>query len=297
MTRILRDVRHFLLSTPWGPYPWGTVSQFFRSNTENNQYETYIVWFKQEYEVAGKAAELLNGQTIRQPCSRENITDVIGSRLSDFGYSASMIKGVIPVDEYLRLENQAGAVPNKADNYHTAAVFVPTMYGHEEWTEILHQPGFIESLTDNEAEEIFGRVMCGRSVGYAMLVKALSDSGMDDNDSFLLVPVPNIGGYDDIAYLMKDIEYGSTNFRENLERVVTEKTASWLYERNMGTITSTGALCFYFIDFIYSSRVVWNVWCCNRNIRNTIGGGVYRSKRNSFSNNCKVYFNCYPVVY
>mgnify|MGYP000907244203 CR=1 FL=1 len=52
----------------------------------NNQYETYIVWFKQEYEVAGKAAELLNGQTIRQPCSRENITDVIGSRLSDFGY-------------------------------------------------------------------------------------------------------------------------------------------------------------------------------------------------------------------
>ena len=203
----------------------------------NNQYETYIVWFKQEYEVAGKAAELLNGQTIRQPCSRENITDVIGSRLSDFGYSASMIKGVIPVDEYLRLENQAGAVPNKADNYHTAAVFVPTMYGHEEWTEILHQPGFIESLTDNEAEEIFGRVMCGRSVGYAMLVKALSDSGMDDNDSFLLVPVPNIGGYDDIAYLMKDIEYGSTNFRENLERVVTEKTASWLYERNMGTIS------------------------------------------------------------
>ena len=230
----------------------GNGIPFFWSNTVNNHYETYIVWLKQEYEVAGKAAELLNGQTIRQPCSRENITDVIGSRLSDFGYSASLIKGVIPVNEYLRLENQAGAVPNKADNYHTAAVFVPTMYGHEEWTEILHQPGFIESLTDNEAEEIFGRVMCGRSVGYAMLVKALSDSGMHDNDSFLLVPVPNIGGYDDIAYLMKDIEYGSTNFREILERVVTEKTASWLYERNMGTISywlnSSGLVWEDFID-------------------------------------------------
>ena len=80
-------------------FPDGRVSPFSKGNTVNNQYETYIVWFKQEYEVAGKAAELLNGQTIRQPCSRENITDVIGSRLSEFGYSASMIKGVIPVDE------------------------------------------------------------------------------------------------------------------------------------------------------------------------------------------------------
>ena|GEM_PF-2392115 len=35
MTRILRDVRHFLLSTPWGPCPWGTVSHFFWSNTVN----------------------------------------------------------------------------------------------------------------------------------------------------------------------------------------------------------------------------------------------------------------------
>lgn len=202
----------------------------------NNQHETYIVYFQQKYEVAAKAAEVLNGQKVSRPNNGETLTDAVGSRLSEFGYSASLIKGVVSVAEYVRLENQTGAVPNKGGNHYTATVYVPAMYDHEEWTALLRQPDFAETLTDCEAEEVFTLVMRGRSVSYSLLDEALSDSGLSDDDGFLLVPVPSIGGYDDIAYLLKDVEYGPSDHIEILEQVVSEKTAAWLFERNKATV-------------------------------------------------------------
>ncbi|CWO84220.1 fimbrial protein MS11-D1 precursor [Neisseria meningitidis] len=91
-------------------------------------------------------------------------------------------------------------------------------------------------LTDDQAQEVFQSIMRGRDVGYSMLMEAVFDSGIPDNDCFVLVPVPQIAGYDDIAYLLKDVEYGPSDHIEFLEQVVSEKTAAWLFERNEETV-------------------------------------------------------------
>lgn len=165
--------------------------------------ETYIVWFKKEFEVAGKAAEALNGQVICYPSNDESLTDKIGCKLAELGYSANLISAIVPVAEYVRMENEMGSVPNMTENRHTAAVSFSVMNDHDAWTALLRQPGFADMLTDDQAQEVFQSIMRGRDVGYSMLMEALFDSGMPDNDCFVLVPVPQIGGYDDIAYLLK----------------------------------------------------------------------------------------------
>lgn len=198
--------------------------------------ETYIVWFKKEFEVAGKAAEALNGQVICYPSNDESLTDKIGCKLAELGYSANLISAIVPVAEYVRMENEMGSVPNMTENRHTAAVSFSVMNDHDAWTALLRQPGFADMLTDDQAQEVFQSIMRGRDVGYSMLMEALFDSGMPDNDCFVLVPVPQIGGYDDIAYLLKNAEYGPSDHIEFLEQVVSEKTAAWLFERNEATV-------------------------------------------------------------
>ena len=198
--------------------------------------ETYIVWFKKEFEVASKAAEALNGQVICYPSNDESLTDKIGCKLAELGYSANLISAIVPVVEYVRMENEMGSVPNMIENRHTAAVSFSVMNDHDAWTALLRQPGFADMLTDDQAQEVFQSIMRGRDVGYSMLMEAVTDSGIPDNDGFLLVPVPQIGGYDDIAYLLKDVEYGPSDHIEILEQVVSEKSAAWLFERNEATV-------------------------------------------------------------
>ncbi|HGH6599221.1 TPA: hypothetical protein ACJL67_002190, partial [Neisseria meningitidis] len=106
--------------------------------------ETYIVWFKKEFEVAGKAAEVLNGQVICYPSNDESLTDKIGCKLAELGYSANLISAIVPVDEYVRMENEMGSVPNMTENCHTAAVSFSVMNDHDAWTALLRQPGFAD---------------------------------------------------------------------------------------------------------------------------------------------------------
>lgn len=205
-------------------------------NTVSN---TYIVWFHREFEAAEGASEALNGQVLRMTDAEyPEPADVVGERLRELGYSGDLVDAVLPVAEYIRNENVHESMPSRSDNCYSAAVVIPTLPDQENWLAAYRQPGFLSTLPDDAAREVFGGIMAGRGADYALLMQALSECVDGQPQDFLLVPVAaNFGGYDDIAYLLKDVEYGPQNIESVLADKLDEVDAEWLYRRNSRTIS------------------------------------------------------------
>ncbi len=136
--------------------------------------ETYIVWFKKEFEVAGKAAEALNGQVICYPSNDESLTDKIGCKLAELGYSANLISAIVPVAEYVRMENDFAQNfhsenwPSKDLNLFAAAVSVEHSVEDQCCADLLHLlrnkddveasfEDYVEELTGKDLQWVYGR--------------------------------------------------------------------------------------------------------------------------------------------
>ena len=51
-------------------------------------------------------------------------------------------------------------------------------------------------------------------------------------------PLLALAGYDDLAYLLKDVEYTANSYATVLAQTLTITDAQWLYERNRDTVFS-----------------------------------------------------------
>lgn len=204
-------------------------------NTVSN---TYIVWFAQEFEAAESAATALNGQVLPVPDKNcYEPADLAAKRLQQLGYSSNMIDAVVPAAEYIRRENQCEMSPSRCYNCYSAAVVVPSPVSHNDWLSAFRNPGFCRSLPEETAYEVFAGILDGRRADYGLLMEAVSHCDNGEPADFLLVPVAaELGGYDDIAYLLKDVEYGRLNLETVLADMLDETGAEWLYRRNRETV-------------------------------------------------------------
>lgn len=200
---------------------------------------TYIVWFHREFEAAESAAQALNGQVLQITDSEyPKPADVAAERLRELGYSGDLINAVIPVDEYIRNENVNESMPSRCYNCYSASVVIPTPVTPDDWMVAFRDPEFRSLLSDEDAKEVFGGIMVGKNTDYNLLMQAVSGCCHGQPDNYLLVPVDaDLGGYDDLAYLLKDVEYSLENIETVLAQKLDTVDAEWLYGRNRKTIS------------------------------------------------------------
>lgn len=199
---------------------------------------TYIAWFNDAFDTVEDAAEALNGAVL-PPVNTDDpqaLISAVGRHLESIGYCRALILGVQPVIDYILGENRLEAMPCRSSNSYTAAVVIPAV-GAQEWMSAFRQPGFIEALPHKDARAVFTQVLKGQPITYDLVMRASHQADASAEDDFLLLPVAAPSGYADIAYLLKDVEYGSCNYAVHLSELLSEEDARWLYQRNQQAIT------------------------------------------------------------
>lgn len=197
---------------------------------------SYIVWFDSQYETAEAAAEALNGTSLPPLQPGQSPEDLVRQRLRTLGYAENLLSVLEPVAEYVANENRHGSGPSRCYNSYTAAVFIPPQADTRAWLDAFCQPDFARQLSDAEAAKVFVGVMEGRTLGYCLAVCAAESAMPDEDDPFLLVPAAALPGYDDLAYLLKDVEYAEGNYSTVLAQTLSAADAQWLYARNRETV-------------------------------------------------------------